>query len=164
MFDIRIGDLVKNEEKKGVIFSSKLLDEDGNEVREYGAQLLLTIRWEDGTITEVNQDEFYPSSAQTEAAYSVITPKLYVNVYLHDRAYGGPEEGGWWYDTYSPDECIKCETEEEAERIFEEKCKELEEENKERRPITSVLSTGQYEVRLEAYPAEHEPKYRPIYC
>ena len=20
-------------------------------------------------------------------------------VYLIDRAYGGPEEGGWWYDT-----------------------------------------------------------------
>lgn len=23
----------------------------------------------------------------------------WVNVYLVDRAYGGPEEGGWWYDT-----------------------------------------------------------------
>ena len=23
---------------------------------------------------------------------------LFVGVYLTDRAYGGPEEGGWWYD------------------------------------------------------------------
>lgn len=23
---------------------------------------------------------------------------VYVNVYELDRAYGGPEEGGWWYD------------------------------------------------------------------
>lgn len=25
-----------------------------------------------------------------------------VAVYLHQRAYGGPEEGGWWYNAYSP--------------------------------------------------------------
>lgn len=24
-----------------------------------------------------------------------------VGLYLHNRAYGGPEEGGWWYDTSS---------------------------------------------------------------
>ena len=24
--------------------------------------------------------------------------KIYVNVYLIDLAYGGPEEGGWWFD------------------------------------------------------------------
>lgn len=27
---------------------------------------------------------------------------LYVNVYEVGRAYGGPEEGGWWFDTGSP--------------------------------------------------------------
>ena len=26
----------------------------------------------------------------------------YVNVYLRDRAFGGSEEGGWWYDTADP--------------------------------------------------------------
>ena len=29
-------------------------------------------------------------------------PIKYVNVYLEDRAYGGPEEGGWWYDYRTP--------------------------------------------------------------
>lgn len=24
--------------------------------------------------------------------------KFAVAVYMQDRAYGGPEEGGWWYD------------------------------------------------------------------
>lgn len=24
----------------------------------------------------------------------------YLNVYIIGRTYGGPEEGGWWYDTY----------------------------------------------------------------
>lgn len=27
---------------------------------------------------------------------------LYVNIYAAGRAYGGPEEGGWWYDVASP--------------------------------------------------------------
>lgn len=26
----------------------------------------------------------------------------YANAYLTDRLYGGPEEGGWWYDTGEP--------------------------------------------------------------
>lgn len=29
----------------------------------------------------------------------IILP-TFINYYLHDRAYGGPEEGGWWYETY----------------------------------------------------------------
>lgn len=28
------------------------------------------------------------------------SPYYEVAIYLHNRAYGGPEEGGWWYDTY----------------------------------------------------------------
>lgn len=28
--------------------------------------------------------------------------KRYVNIYVCDRAYGGPEEGGWWYDCGGP--------------------------------------------------------------
>lgn len=30
------------------------------------------------------------------------TRLLYVNAYLVTRQYGGPEEGGWWYDTGTP--------------------------------------------------------------
>ena len=26
--------------------------------------------------------------------------KYYFNFYLNERRYGGPEEGGWWYDWY----------------------------------------------------------------
>lgn len=26
----------------------------------------------------------------------------YVNVYVVDRRFGGPEEGGWWFDTGTP--------------------------------------------------------------
>lgn len=28
--------------------------------------------------------------------------RLYVNIYAVGRSYGGPEEGGWWFDTGEP--------------------------------------------------------------
>lgn len=34
--------------------------------------------------------------------------KLFINIYWTTRAYGGPEEGGWWCDCYEPatrDDC-----------------------------------------------------------
>lgn len=44
-------------------------------------------------------------------------PAWWVNVYSVERLYGGPEEGGWWYDAGTPVASIECETEEEAEQI-----------------------------------------------
>lgn len=31
-----------------------------------------------------------------------MTTRLYVNIYDYGRAYGGHEEGGWWFDTGIP--------------------------------------------------------------
>jgi hypothetical protein len=28
--------------------------------------------------------------------------RLYVNIYAAEQRYGGPEEGGWWFDTGAP--------------------------------------------------------------
>jgi hypothetical protein len=39
----------------------------------------------------------------------------YVNVYELDRHYGGPEEGGWWYDSGDPVAAIPFRTREEAD-------------------------------------------------
>lgn len=36
--------------------------------------------------------------------------RYYVNAYAVDRMWGGPEEGGWWYDTGEPVESILFET------------------------------------------------------
>ena len=35
-----------------------------------------------------------------------MSKKYYLNVYEVGRAYGGPEEGGWWYDHGTFLECI----------------------------------------------------------
>lgn len=55
----------------------------------------VTIRWDDGQI------ENTPICSEHSEILDV-TPELYLNLYVWDREYGGPEEGGWWYNTYAP--------------------------------------------------------------
>ena len=85
----------------------------------------------------------------------------YVNVYLENRAYGGPEEGGWWYNCGDPVESVQVfSDEEEAEKVAE-----LNEKysNEGRRPIWSVACAGVYEVRVEDHFAEAFPRGKPMY-
>ena len=44
--------------------------------------------------------------------------RTYVNVYAITRHYGGPEEGGWWYNTGEPIESRVATDEHHAEVIF----------------------------------------------
>jgi hypothetical protein len=39
----------------------------------------------------------------------------YVNAYAVSRNWGGPEEGGWWWDSGEPLASIPCRTEQEVE-------------------------------------------------
>lgn len=88
----------------------------------------------------------------------------HVNIYLEDRFYGGPEEGGWWYEhgivissAEMPDldAAIQVCT---ALRIW------CDAKNATRRSdISSVLSEGRYYVVIEDSPAENYPKTRPHY-
>jgi hypothetical protein len=57
------------------------------------------IRWQDGRIETLE-----PEGDDEQGDWELVdtTPLLYANLYLYDRAYGGSEEGGWWYDTYTP--------------------------------------------------------------
>jgi hypothetical protein len=85
----------------------------------------------------------------------------YVNVYLEDRAYGGPEEGGWWYDCGEPIESVQVfSDEEEAEKVAELKEKYS---NEGRKPIWSVACRGVYGVRVEDHFAESYPQASPMY-
>ena len=99
-------------------------------------------------------------------------PKFYsVAICMYNKQYGGPEEGGWWYSTYEPidqlawmtkivltsEEARSAKT--ELERVIVDK-----EFNKGRRPVSSVLSTGQYVAVIfpGTYP-EYLPTSRPHY-
>ena len=45
---------------------------------------------------------------------------IYVNVYEITRHYGGPEEGGWWFNSGNPIESRIVATMEDAEALREE--------------------------------------------
>lgn len=87
------------------------------------------------------------------------TSTLYVNVYDITRNYGGPEEGGWWYDCGEPLESHRVSSEPEA--------LELQRQLKEKYPRTgkrfSVLGGDDYDVRIEDHFAEEFPASLPRY-
>lgn len=117
----------------------------------------LCVRWDTGKLETLTGEDVWELED--------VTPCLFVNVYLHDRAYGGPEEGGWWYDIYEPvaEECAEYTFESVAQAAYDAKVKWAKEENKHRRHPSSVCSEGHYVVRLEAWPAEYSPASRPYY-
>ena len=86
---------------------------------------------------------------------------LYVNEYEIDRRYGGPEEGGWWYEVGRFIDCLGETTDEaEANRIRDDEADRLAELNEGRPSISSVLSRGQRAIYLEDergadFPVEH---------
>lgn len=99
----------------------------------------------------------------------VITPAFYtVTLCMIDRCYGGPEEGGWYYDHPTPltgkDHAAHIRvftSEEEAlayARTFEPMIANL---NRGRRPLWSVMSSGVYGVHVfEGFPsAPPRPHY-----
>ena len=94
---------------------------------------------------------------------------LYVTVYWVDRMYGGPEEGGWWYDRY--DIAVKTEggndelsfpvrSQEEAEKLKAELQAKYPFEANE---LDSVNGEGTHEVMIEDYKGEFATKKTPHY-
>jgi hypothetical protein len=93
-----------------------------------------------------------------------------VSVYLIDRAYGGPEEGGWWFDYGEPVLERDLPTPQfttdknEAWQFRDAMQKTLDATaNVGRRPISSVLSEGKYVAIIdEGFPKAY-PETRPHY-
>jgi len=100
---------------------------------------------------------------------------MYVNVYLENKAYGGPEEGGWWYRYASPEK-EKCEEyfseRDEPAKKYLQRVQEAhtaavawcDEENRNRNSdIGSMASDGRYTARIESDRAASWPEERPHY-
>ena len=86
-------------------------------------------------------------------------PKRYTNLYLAERRFGGPEEGGWYYDHF---EIVRSEPYSPAAHAA--MLAEVEQQNDGRYPLHSVLSTGLYVVEIEDQPGETRPAERPEYA
>ena len=85
----------------------------------------------------------------------------YVNVYEIHRCYGGPEEGGWWFDA---GELITTETHGSLKSAEQAKQRlELEYNNDNRPPLHSVLNNGFYQINIDPLPGKNWPDRKPYY-
>ena len=90
---------------------------------------------------------------------------FHLNEYLANRAYGGPEEGGWWYDT---GRFVACHgafgTVDEATAARDAKANWLAGPPAgPARPGSSVLCTGWPVLRIEPHAGRDFPATRPRY-
>jgi hypothetical protein len=99
-----------------------------------------------------------------------------VAIYLVDRVYGGPEEGGWWYEAGERQDHIiegmhpatplsVLYSEHDAKTRMAYVQKKLDEgPNVGRRDIGSMLSTGKYFAQMyQGHPPARFPETRPHY-
>lgn len=91
----------------------------------------------------------------------------YINAYDHNRAYGGPEEGGWWFDTGTLLASVPFHTDEQAERIKAVLKIKLEPRfqhpHKYQSDISSVLCEGVLQILEEDEPGHDYPTTHPHY-
>lgn len=69
---------------------------------------------------------------------------VYVSLYEIEKCYGGPEEGGWWYDRYTLLSTKKFFDEEEANNFCEALNKEVDDAGENKEPISSSRGLDQY--------------------
>ena len=87
---------------------------------------------------------------------------FFVNVYEIDRCYGGPEEGGWWFDAGYAKETRAVGTLDEARAAYRNLLAAWPDEDGP--GVSSVIySGGNYNVCVERHPARDYPEARPHY-
>ena len=125
--------------------------------------------WGEGTLDELR--EVITQFLQDNAPEPVDT-KWYVTIYVTDRAYGGPEEGGWWYNFGVPSDDpnhLKLQRTfgqgSDAENYMhglDETVGQMNKDEGRRRP-SSVLCNGWLEAILTEGPPKPYPEVIPHY-
>lgn len=90
-------------------------------------------------------------------------PRRYIGVYEVTRHYGGPEEGGWWYNwyTYLFSVCVDKSSESRRERVIA--ALKAGESHRKSGNIYSVLGGVDVEVLYEEHPGIHQSTETPHY-
>jgi len=109
---------------------------------------------------------------------------FYISIYEVGRAYGGPEEGGWWYDTYEYVETVgRANGREQARQIRNNVEEKLKGKNVETGPLWSAKGfenlpegtedsqiprgfsgeASELQAVIEERPGEKETQERPHY-
>jgi len=86
----------------------------------------------------------------------------YLSVYTITRHYGGPEEGGWWYNTSHLRDTIPFEYSEGAESKLREYLKNKW-KDEHGGDIYSVLGGSEMEILVEDTPGQHQDTEVPHY-
>lgn len=86
--------------------------------------------------------------------------RVNVNIYHEWRAYGGPEEGGWYYNTGDPVGTIRADSNEEARKIASALWDVLSDLDKANR---RGYDSWRYSVSVEYHKGRHYPTERPHY-
>ena len=85
----------------------------------------------------------------------------YVVIWYNTREYGGPEEGGWWFDTGEPYKVYTCYHPDEVTHYQQSAQEQVDKMNEGRRPLSSVLATGRYSVTVEERKPRGYPAVQP---
>lgn len=101
-----------------------------------------------------------------EGAWDKERVQWHVSVYERDRNYGGPEEGGWWYDSGTVVQTIPVTSEDWSDEDIELLIDLLRKQYADTSEygISSVLySGGEYEIYAEPQKGADWPQERPHY-
>lgn len=110
--------------------------------------------------------------------------KIQFSIYDVNRCYGGPQEGGWWFDAYHHVksferdiplvDVMSWQRDEEFGRsgnpigdhlkALDRLVHHMNEADGKWRPLDSVLSNGKYIVLFEETPGENQTRECPQYC
>jgi hypothetical protein len=82
----------------------------------------------------------------------------YANVYELDRRYGGDEEGGWWFTTFTPKESCKFNTKLRARIVLERMLQERLKVKPEYGLYSVNYNGGVFSGHVEDKEAEFSPK------
>lgn len=103
---------------------------------------------------------------QALCEYMGLTPpnlNYWVNIYELDRNYGGPEEGGWWFNSGKLEKSIPCGKDREVAELVRDTFRKVftSEANP---PLTSMIyNGGAYDVVIETHEGRNWPEERPHY-
>ena len=88
------------------------------------------------------------------------TDRKFVTAYEVTRHFGGPEEGGWWYNWDKPVDTVPCEAQHAEEVRFEMESKHR---HREQGDIYSVLGGTAVYIAIEDEPGASATTKRPHY-